>query len=65
MSIKKRFICLALAVTMALPVLSSCKDKGAKYDPNNFIADTTNPQIVKEKVKHMLKYVKVVMVMEK
>ena len=50
MSIKRRFMCLALAAVMALPVLSSCKDKGVKYDPTNFIADTTNPQIVKEKV---------------
>ncbi len=52
MSMKKKIVSLALVAAMVLPVgmASACGKKKRAYDPNNFIADTNNPQIVKEKV---------------
>lgn len=52
MSIKKKIAIFVLSAVMALPtgLFSACKDKGQEYDPDNFIADTSNPQIVKEKI---------------
>ena len=46
-----RLLCVLLSLVLAGCVLAACGDKGrGEYDPDNFIADTSNPQIVKEKV---------------
>lgn len=47
----KRLVSLVIAVMMAVTVFafSGCSKK-TNYDPDNFIADTSNPQIVKEKI---------------
>lgn len=42
---------LLLCATMACSSFAACGGDGrGDYDPDNFIADTSNPQIVKEKV---------------
>lgn len=46
-----RLLCVLLSLVLAGCVLAACGGKGqGEYDPDNFIADTSNPQIVKEKV---------------
>lgn len=44
-----KLISCMIMVSLMLTVVSGCGGK-SKYDPNNFIADTNNPMIVKEKV---------------
>ena len=48
----KRILSLLCAVALALPLfaLIGCGTQKVDYDPDNFISDTSNPQIVKEKV---------------
>ena len=46
-----KLVCFLLSVVFACTLLAACGDGVRKeYDPDNFIADTSNPQIVKEKV---------------
>ena len=47
-----RFLGLALSLVLAGSVFAACGESGGRgaYDPDNFIEDTSNPQIVKEKI---------------
>lgn len=48
----KRIVSLLLGFALMVPLLAAvgCGTKSVDYDPDNFIADTSNPQIVKDKV---------------
>lgn len=48
----KRFLSLLFVLVLSLPFFSfaGCGTGTVDYDPDNFIADTSNPQIVKEKI---------------
>lgn len=52
MSVKRKLVGFALAAAMVMPMglMAACGETERDYDPDNFIADTSNPQIVKEKV---------------
>ncbi len=49
---KKKLFTVLLASLLTFTTLSAygCNNRSVHYDPDNFIADTSNPQIVKEKV---------------